>query len=217
MAGRGGGGGRKVLLPPIQFIFRLLQSRATVQIWLYEQLAIRIEGKIRVRLSRDSGRGGVRLLTRRIQGFDEFMNIVVEDAVEVKQITKTNKEETRRPLGMSRPVTFFFRQDSADTPSQARSSSRATTSRLSRAHPVERAPAHRGKGEGGREELHLILRHVQQRGENGMGPRACHERQGDGHGKPMIPCCTRFDYGPATCAGAGKLFMCLTWRRPRTA
>jgi small nuclear ribonucleoprotein E len=48
MAGRGGGGGRKVLLPPIQFIFRLLQSRATVQIWLYEQLAIRIEGKIRV-------------------------------------------------------------------------------------------------------------------------------------------------------------------------
>ncbi|KAH6681134.1 hypothetical protein F5X68DRAFT_211950 [Plectosphaerella plurivora] len=79
MAGRGGGGGRKVLLPPIQFIFRLLQSRATVQIWLYEQLAIRIEGKIR--------------------GFDEFMNIVVEDAVEVKQISKTNKEETRRPLG----------------------------------------------------------------------------------------------------------------------
>lgn len=49
MTGRGGGGGgRKVLLPPINFIFKLLQSHATVQIWLYEQLAIRIEGQIRV-------------------------------------------------------------------------------------------------------------------------------------------------------------------------
>ena len=48
MTGRGGGG-RKVLLPPINFIFKLLQSHATVKIWLYEQLAIRIEGKIRVR------------------------------------------------------------------------------------------------------------------------------------------------------------------------
>lgn len=48
MAGRGGGGGRKVLLPPINFIFNCLKTRATVQIWLYEQLGIRIEGKIRV-------------------------------------------------------------------------------------------------------------------------------------------------------------------------
>lgn len=50
------GGGRKVLLPPINFIFKLLQQHSTVQIWLYEQLGIRIEGKIR--------------------GFDEFMNLV---------------------------------------------------------------------------------------------------------------------------------------------
>ncbi|CZS92122.1 probable small nuclear ribonucleoprotein E [Rhynchosporium agropyri] len=75
---RGGGGGRKVLLPPINFIFKLLQQRSTVQIWLYEQLAIRIEGKIR--------------------GFDEFMNLVIDDAVEVKQATKTT-EESRRSLG----------------------------------------------------------------------------------------------------------------------
>jgi len=46
---RGGGGGRKVLLPPINFIFKLLQQHSTVQIWLYEQLGIRIEGRIRVR------------------------------------------------------------------------------------------------------------------------------------------------------------------------
>lgn len=38
-----------MLLPPINFIFKLLQSHATVKIWLYEQLGIRIEGKIRVR------------------------------------------------------------------------------------------------------------------------------------------------------------------------
>lgn len=45
----GGGGGRKTLLAPIHFIFKLLQQRSTVSIWLYEQLAVRIEGKIRVR------------------------------------------------------------------------------------------------------------------------------------------------------------------------
>lgn len=48
MTGRGGGRG-KVLLPPINLIFKLLQNHATVSIWLYEQLAVRIEGKIRVR------------------------------------------------------------------------------------------------------------------------------------------------------------------------
>ncbi|KAK4696877.1 small nuclear ribonucleoprotein E, partial [Lecanoromycetidae sp. Uapishka_2] len=81
MTGRGGGGGGrgKVLLPPINFIFKLLQQRSTVSIWLYEQLAIRIEGKIR--------------------GFDEFMNLVIDDAVEVKQPTKTETEEKRRDLG----------------------------------------------------------------------------------------------------------------------
>ncbi|KAG6249716.1 hypothetical protein E4U23_001930 [Claviceps purpurea] len=77
--GGGGGGGRRVLLPPINMIFKLLQSNATVSVWLYEQLSIRIEGKIR--------------------GFDEFMNLVIDDAVEVSQITKTNEEETRRSLG----------------------------------------------------------------------------------------------------------------------
>jgi hypothetical protein len=51
MSGRhhGGGGRGKVLLPPINFIFRLLQQRSPVSIWLFEQLGIRIEGKIRVR------------------------------------------------------------------------------------------------------------------------------------------------------------------------
>lgn len=44
--------GRKTLLAPIHFIFSLLQKRSTVSVWLYEQLAFRIEGKIRVRVLR---------------------------------------------------------------------------------------------------------------------------------------------------------------------
>ncbi|KAL8399844.1 hypothetical protein RB594_000315 [Gaeumannomyces avenae] len=87
MTGRGGGGGRRILLPPINFIFKLLQSHAPVQIWLYEQLGIRIEGKIR--------------------GFDEFMNLVLDDAVEIKQVTKENPEEKRRPLGTGDPRLYW--------------------------------------------------------------------------------------------------------------
>ena len=54
MSGRGATGGRRVLLPPINFLFRLLQQRSTVQIWLYEQLSIRIIGTIRVRARRET-------------------------------------------------------------------------------------------------------------------------------------------------------------------
>ncbi|KIV93735.1 hypothetical protein B0A52_08158 [Exophiala mesophila] len=73
-----GGGGRKTLLAPIHFIFSLLQKRSTVSIWLYENLRIRIEGKIR--------------------GFDEFMNLVIDDAVEVQLATRDGPEK-RRQLG----------------------------------------------------------------------------------------------------------------------
>ncbi|KAI1911697.1 hypothetical protein LOZ53_004748 [Ophidiomyces ophidiicola] len=78
MAGRGQRGPAKTLLQPIHFIFKLLQQRSTVVIWLYEQLAVRIEGKIR--------------------GFDEFMNLVIDDAVEVTLATK-DQAEKRRQLG----------------------------------------------------------------------------------------------------------------------
>jgi len=47
MSGRGGQR-KSVLLPPINCIFRLLQQRSTVVIWLYEQLGMRIEGIIQV-------------------------------------------------------------------------------------------------------------------------------------------------------------------------
>ena len=40
--------------------------------------------------------------TDRWQGFDEFMNLVIDDAVEVKLVSKTNDKESRRSLGESR-------------------------------------------------------------------------------------------------------------------
>ncbi|KAI9101382.1 hypothetical protein DFS34DRAFT_562261, partial [Phlyctochytrium arcticum] len=54
---------QKVMVQPINLIFRLLQQKSRVQIWLYDQADMRIEGQI--------------------IGFDEFMNMVVDNAEEV--------------------------------------------------------------------------------------------------------------------------------------
>ncbi|KAJ3405479.1 hypothetical protein HDU80_001272 [Chytriomyces hyalinus] len=64
----------KIMVQPINLIFRFLQQRSKVQIWLYEQTDIRIEG--------------------RIIGFDEFMSLVLDEAAEV-----TIKDGKRRELG----------------------------------------------------------------------------------------------------------------------
>ena len=61
----------KTLLQPIDIIFRFLQSKARVQIWLYDQPHIRIEGVI--------------------NGFDEYMNIVLDNASEANIKLKTRK------------------------------------------------------------------------------------------------------------------------------
>lgn len=107
-----------MLLPPINFIFKLLQQHSIVQIWLYEQVCLnrsagglfllqevpRLGPKIRFQME------GVVLIDTlslqlairiegKIRGFDEFMNLVVDDAVEVKQVTKTNDKEERKNLG----------------------------------------------------------------------------------------------------------------------
>lgn len=55
---------KQSMLPPINAIFKFLQLQVPVTIWLYEQTQLKIQGRIR--------------------GFDEFMNIVVDDAVEVR-------------------------------------------------------------------------------------------------------------------------------------
>jgi small nuclear ribonucleoprotein E len=65
---------QKVMVQPINLIFRFLQNKSTVSIWLYDQHHARIEG--------------------RIIGFDEFMNIVLDDAIEVN-----TKKQTRKEIG----------------------------------------------------------------------------------------------------------------------
>lgn len=65
---------KKIMTQPINLIFRFLQSRQKVQIWLFEQNDLRIEG--------------------RIIGFDEYMNLVLDDAEEV-----SIKRKTRKPVG----------------------------------------------------------------------------------------------------------------------
>jgi len=70
------GGGQKVqkvMVQPINLIFRYLQNRTVVSVWLYENVNTKIEGII--------------------TGFDEYMNLVLDEAVEVHV-----KRHTRKPL-----------------------------------------------------------------------------------------------------------------------
>ncbi|KAG5419643.1 hypothetical protein I9W82_001523 [Candida metapsilosis] len=53
----------KTNLPPINLIFKFLQQQSLVTIWLYEKSNSRIQGKI--------------------QGFDEYMNLVIDEAEEI--------------------------------------------------------------------------------------------------------------------------------------
>jgi len=59
---------------PINLIFRHLQNGSRVVVWLYDRTDLRIEGKI--------------------LGFDEFMNVVLDEAEEIRV-----KAKTRRPVG----------------------------------------------------------------------------------------------------------------------
>merc|ERR1712167_123659 len=65
---------QKVMTQPINLIFRFLQNKSRIQIMLYEHNDMRIEG--------------------RIIGFDEYMNLVLDDAEEISL-----KKKTVKPLG----------------------------------------------------------------------------------------------------------------------
>ncbi|CAF1153803.1 unnamed protein product [Rotaria sp. Silwood1] len=65
---------QKVMVQPINLIFRYLQNRSRIQVWLYEQTTTRIEGYI--------------------IGFDEYMNLVLDDADEILL-----KKNTRKKIG----------------------------------------------------------------------------------------------------------------------
>ncbi|KAL8613724.1 hypothetical protein ACOMHN_029816 [Nucella lapillus] len=62
---------QKVMVQPINLIFRYLQNRSRIQVWLYEQINTRIEGCI--------------------VGFDEYMNLVMDEAEEVHMRTQNRK------------------------------------------------------------------------------------------------------------------------------
>ncbi|OSX78147.1 hypothetical protein BU14_0120s0030 [Porphyra umbilicalis] len=65
---------QKIMLQPINLIFRFLQTRQRVEVWLYAATDMRMRGFI--------------------VGFDEYMNVVLDDAVEVSL-----KRKTATPLG----------------------------------------------------------------------------------------------------------------------
>merc|ERR1711951_21860 len=65
---------QKVMTQPINLIFRFLQNKSRIQVWLYENVNLRIEGVI--------------------TGFDEYMNLVLDDAEEVHM-----KSQKRKQLG----------------------------------------------------------------------------------------------------------------------
>ncbi|KAE8895742.1 hypothetical protein PF005_g2198 [Phytophthora fragariae] len=65
---------QKLMTQPINLMFRFLQNKSRIQVWLYEQVNTRIEG--------------------RIMGFDEYMNLVLDDAEELDV-----KNLKRTPLG----------------------------------------------------------------------------------------------------------------------
>ena len=63
---------QKVMTQPINLIFRYLQNKSRIQVWLYENVNLRIEGII--------------------IGFDEYMNLVLDDAEEVHLKTEKRKQ-----------------------------------------------------------------------------------------------------------------------------
>ncbi|KAK6014178.1 LSM domain protein [Ostertagia ostertagi] len=63
---------QKVMVQPINLIFRYLQNRTRIQIWLYEDISHRIEGYI--------------------VGFDEYMNVVLDEAEELNMKTQSRNK-----------------------------------------------------------------------------------------------------------------------------
>lgn len=66
---------KKALVQPVNVMFRHLQTKEKVEIWLFDNKFIRMEGIIR--------------------GFDEYMNLVLDKVFEVNY-----KAKTRQDLGM---------------------------------------------------------------------------------------------------------------------
>merc|ERR1712018_838245 len=86
------GGGQKVqkvMVQPINLIFRYLQNRTRVVVWLYENVNTRIEGQI--------------------VGFDEYMNLVLDEATEVHK--KGNEKQLGRIMLKGDSITLIQTKD----------------------------------------------------------------------------------------------------------
>ncbi|KAK9275650.1 hypothetical protein L1049_022917 [Liquidambar formosana] len=64
---------QRIMTQPMNLIFRFLQSKARIQIWLFEQRDLKIEG--------------------RIIGFDEYMNLDLDDAGEFSILPHQEKDQ----------------------------------------------------------------------------------------------------------------------------
>ncbi|CAF0824035.1 unnamed protein product [Adineta steineri] len=92
---------QKVMVQPINLIFRYLQNRSRIQVWLYEQAATRIEGYI--------------------IGFDEYMNLVLDDAEEIL-IKKNQRKKIGRILlkaNLPDPRRFFIMEQPIGSPTRS--------------------------------------------------------------------------------------------------
>lgn len=67
---------QKVMVQPINLIFRYLQNRSRVCVWIFENINLRIEGAI--------------------IGFDEYMNLVLDDAEEYNVKTPNKRKNLGR-------------------------------------------------------------------------------------------------------------------------
>ena len=80
---------QKVMVQPINLIFRYLQNRTRVSVWLYENVNTRIEGHIVGENVIEDNDENTNLA---VAGFDEYMNLVLDEATEVHLKRKTEKK-----------------------------------------------------------------------------------------------------------------------------
>lgn len=73
------------MVQPINVIFRHLQQQTRVSLWLYDNTDFRLEGKIIVRCA-----------AAYPQGFDEFMNVTLAEAEEVRNTPGKERRELGR-------------------------------------------------------------------------------------------------------------------------
>ncbi|CDI82270.1 small nuclear ribonucleoprotein E, putative [Eimeria praecox] len=85
---------QKIMTQPINLIFRFFTNKSRVQLWLYEQPDLRIEG--------------------RIMGFDEYMNMVLDDAEEI-QLKKNTRVFVGRILLKGENISLIMSTGSSNT------------------------------------------------------------------------------------------------------